>query len=175
MVEHPSIEIVACGQDDLAVLLEVGLQAFSEAFESLNNKADYDAYVAMAFDPAVLAAELAIPASEFYFAKVNDQVAGYLKVNHPPVQQEDFGNKCLEIQRIYCLSDYYGQGVGNALMQQSIEIARAHHYDFIWLGVWEHNPRAIRFYQKQGFEVFSSHPFLFGSDLQTDLLMRKFL
>lgn len=175
MVERSPVELVPGGPDDLAVLLEVGLQAFKEAFGAQNNKADFDAYVAKAFEPSVLAAELDTAASEFYFAKVNDQMAGYLKVNHPPVQQEDFGNNCLEIQRIYSLAAFYGLGVGSALMQRSIEIAQAHNYDFIWLGVWEHNPRAIRFYQKQGFEIFGSHPFLFGTDLQTDLLMRKFL
>jgi diamine N-acetyltransferase len=68
-----------------------------------------------------------------------------LKINHPPAQDEDFGQNCLEIQRIYTLSTSYGQGLGEALLEKAIDIARSHSYDFVWLGVWEHNPRASDF------------------------------
>jgi ribosomal protein S18 acetylase RimI-like enzyme len=42
----------------------------------------------------------------------------------------------------------------------------------MWLGVWEENPRAIRFYQKQGFVEFDQHIFQLGEDAQTDILMK---
>ncbi|MBK9013843.1 MAG: GNAT family N-acetyltransferase [Saprospiraceae bacterium] len=164
-----------CLPTDCSLLRKIGLRAFTEAFAAQNNKADFDSYVAKAFDPALLALELETQASEFYFAKIGGQVAGYLKLNHPPVQEEDFGNNCLEIQRIYSLAAYYGCGVGVALLKKAFGISREHGYDFVWLGVWEENHRAIRFYHKHGFEVFGSHPFLFGTDLQTDLLMRVFM
>lgn len=161
------------GPEHLDTLRSVGLMAFAAAFEHQNNKADYDAYVEVAFDPKNLAIELENPASAFFFAKTNGQTAGYLKLNHPPAQQEDFGKNCLEVQRIYSLPAHYGKGVGEALMRHAFEVGNSFRYEFIWLGVWEHNPRAIRFYQKLGFEVFGSHPFLFGNDLQTDFLMRR--
>ena len=173
MLEKSEIEIVPCGPADLAELREFGLQSFTEAFAAQNKPSDFEAYVSGAFDPAVLERELLVGASEFYFSKKDGQTAGYLKVNHPPAQDEDFGKNCLEIQRIYTVATYYGQGPGEALLKKAIEIARSHSYDFVWLGVWEHNPRAIRFYRKHGFEVFGQHSFLFGSDLQTDDLMRK--
>jgi ribosomal protein S18 acetylase RimI-like enzyme len=169
------ITIEKFGVERVDLLLEVGLAAFKAAFESDNDPKDFNDYVSKAFDLNVLDEELRNGASEFYFAKRNKEIAGYLKLNHPPAQGENFGNCCLEIQRIYSLPAYYGKGVGEALMEKSIAVAREHSYDFVWLGVWEHNPRAIRFYVKQGFEVFGSHPFLFGSDLQTDLLMRRYI
>lgn len=175
MLEGSQIEIVPCGPSDLAELRVIGLQSFTEAFAAQNKPSDFEAYVSGAFDPAVLERELLVGASEFYFSKIDGRTAGYLKVNHPPAQDDDFGQNCLEIQRIYTLSIYYGQGVGEALLKKAIEIARYYSYNFVWLGVWEHNPRAIRFYQKNGFEVFGQHSFLFGSDLQTDDLMRKLL
>lgn len=163
------------GIEHLEMLREVGLLAFSAAFEAMNNKANYDAYVSKAFDPLVLAEELKTEASEFFFAKQNGEIAGYLKLNHPAAQGEDFGNNCLEIQRIYCLPAFYGQGIGEAMLDKSIAVARENSYEFIWLGVWEHNQKAIRFYEKHGFEIFGSHPFLFGEDLQTDLLMKRLI
>ncbi len=175
MLEKSHIKIVPCGPADLAELREVGLQSFTEAFAAQNKPSDFEAYVSVAFDPDTLERELLAGASEFYFSKTGGQTAGYLKINHPPAQDEDFGQNCLEIQRIYTLSTSYGQGLGEALLNKAIDIARFYSYDFVWLGVWEHNPRAIRFYQKHGFEVFGHHSFLFGSDLQTDDLMRKLL
>jgi diamine N-acetyltransferase len=175
MVEKNKRAIVPCLPNDWPTLLEVGLLAFTEAFAAQNTKADFDSYVAQAFAPALLRQELENPASEFYFAKTGNEVAGYLKVNHPPAQGEDFGGNCLEIQRIYCLAAHYGNGIGEVLLNKAIELALEKQYGFVWLGVWEENPRAIRFYHKHGFEVFGSHPFLFGTDLQTDLLMRRYL
>ncbi|MCC6723891.1 MAG: GNAT family N-acetyltransferase [Saprospiraceae bacterium] len=169
------ISIEKIGVESAGLLLEVGLAAFRAAFEADNDPADFNAYISQAFVLEVLEMELRNEASEFFFAKQNGEIAGYLKLNHPAAQGEDFGQKCLEIQRIYSLPAFYGKGIGEAMMEKSIAVAKANNYEFVWLGVWEHNPRAIRFYEKKGFEVFGSHPFLFGNDLQTDLLMRRFL
>ena len=46
---------------------------------------------------------------------------------------------------------------------------------YIWLGVWQENPKAIQFYTKNGFEVFDQHVFKLGDEEQTDFLMRLFI
>jgi ribosomal protein S18 acetylase RimI-like enzyme len=86
---------------------------------------------------------------------------------------ELIGGTAIEIERIYADKDYVGKNVGKLLMKTCINMAKERGHTFIWLGVWENNPRAIAFYEKYGFEKFGSHPFLLGSDLQTDLLMKK--
>jgi ribosomal protein S18 acetylase RimI-like enzyme len=45
----------------------------------------------------------------------------------------------------------------------------------LWLGVWEHNLRAIGFYRKRGFVQCGAQPFLLGTDLQTDWIMNRTL
>ena len=45
--------------------------------------------------------------------------------------------------------------------------------DVIWLGVWEHNPRAIAFYHKWGFKQVGTQTFHLGDDLQTDWVMAR--
>jgi len=47
--------------------------------------------------------------------------------------------------------------------------------EMLWLGVWERNPNAIAFYEREGFEVFGEHSYLLGTDLQRDLMLRKLL
>jgi ribosomal protein S18 acetylase RimI-like enzyme len=81
--------------------------------------------------------------------------------------------KTIEIERIYSTQEYIGKKAGKSLMEACLDVAREQDCETIWLGVWEHNPRAIAFYEKWGFEKFGSHPFLLGTDLQTDLLMKK--
>jgi ribosomal protein S18 acetylase RimI-like enzyme len=58
-------------------------------------------------------------------------------------------------------------------MDASLERAKGENRDVMWLGVWEYNPRAQRFYEKNGFRVVGSHVFQLGEDAQTDLLMQK--
>ncbi len=45
----------------------------------------------------------------------------------------------------------------------------------MWLGVWEKNPRALRFYQKIGFQEFDKHIFTLGNEKQTDIMMKLHL
>ena len=79
----------------------------------------------------------------------------------------------IEIERIYASKAYLGKHVGKTLMEACLKLAKQGGHNVVWLGVWEHNPRAIAFYEKWGFEKFGSHSFLLGNDLQTDLLMKK--
>ncbi len=79
----------------------------------------------------------------------------------------------LEIERIYVLTTFHGKNVGQLLYDKAYQIAIEKKIDFIWLGVWEKNERAINFYLKQGFKQFSFHIFKLGDDEQKDIMMRK--
>jgi len=117
--------------------------------------------------------EVGAAENTFLLAYHEDQVAGYVKLREskPP---KSLGTKnALEIARLYALASMIGKGVGKALMQVSIDIANKRAKEVLWLGVWEHNPRAIAFYQKWGFEKFDEWSFLLGNDMQRDWLMRK--
>lgn len=78
----------------------------------------------------------------------------------------------MEIERIYVLKEFHGKKVGQILYEKAIELAKGIDADFIWLGVWEENPRAIRFYEKNGFSAFDKHIFQLGNDEQTDIMMK---
>ena len=80
-----------------------------------------------------------------------------------------------EIQRLYVARDWHGKGVAQDLMRVCIQEMRARESDFIWLGVWERNPRAIAFYRKFGFIEVGEHVFPLGSDPQRDIVMARSL
>jgi ribosomal protein S18 acetylase RimI-like enzyme len=81
----------------------------------------------------------------------------------------------LEIERIYVLKDFHGKSVGQVLYNKAIDIAKEKKTKYVWLGVWEENPRAISFYKKNGFVEFDKHIFILGDDEQTDIMMKLIL
>ena len=110
--------------------------------------------------------------SEFYFAELEDKIIGYLKLNFSNSQTEIKDDKAVEIERIYVLKEFHGKKVGQVLYEKAIEIAKQLNADYIWLGVWEENPRAIKFYKKNGFIEFDKHIFKLGTEQQTDIMMK---
>ncbi len=159
--------------NSLGELRNLAENTFVSTFARFNSPDDIDQYVSKNFNLETIRSELTHPESEFYFAKIDHQIAGYLKINIGQAQNELQNENCLEIERIYALEAYHGKGVGQKLYDKAIEIARKEKCEFVWLGVWEKNPRARRFYEKNGFVSFDQHSFLLGSDLQADIMMRK--
>jgi diamine N-acetyltransferase len=119
-----------------------------------------------------LTAELNDKNSEFYFTTLANNVIGYLKLNFGQSQTELMDDKALEIERIYVLKEFHGKNVGQIVYEKAIQIAEKKCSYYIWLGVWENNPRAIRFYKKNGFVEFDRHIFELGNDEQTDIMMK---
>ena len=129
-------------------------------------------YLKEGFSTEKLESELTNKNSEFYFALFDNKVIGYLKLNFGQSQTEIKDENTLEIERIYVLKEFYGKKVGQALYEKAMEVSEEKGVDYVWLGVWEENPRAIRFYEKNGFVEFDKHIFRLGNDEQTDIMMK---
>jgi ribosomal protein S18 acetylase RimI-like enzyme len=157
---------------DLEKLEEISVKTFSETFSPTNSKENLEIYIQENMSFKNLEEEFKNENSEFYFAKLKDEILGYIKLNFKAAQIENFGKSATEIHRIYVLKEFQGKKVGDFLLKNTLEIAKKVKSEFIWLGVWEKNENAISFYEKQGFKVFDKHDFMFGNDLQTDLLMK---
>lgn len=158
--------------NDIGQLQQIGRQTFSETFSSGNTEENMNRYLAEGFSDEKLADELNNESSEFYFALSENKVIGYLKINFGRSQTELQDEKALEIERIYVLKEFHGKKVGQVLYEKVIEIAKRKNASYIWLGVWEENPRAISFYKKNGFVEFDKHIFKLGNDEQTDIMMK---
>lgn len=166
------IEIKKVTLDDIDPLQKIGRQTFYETFSTGNTEENMTKYLDEGFSFQKLTTELSDNNAEFYFAKLDDKIIGYLKLNFGQSQTELQDDKALEIERIYVLKDFHGKSVGQLLYDKAIEIAKQKNSDFVWLGVWEENPRAINFYKKNGFVEFDKHIFKLGNDEQTDIMMK---
>lgn len=159
-------------EHELVQLQEIGQKTFSETFSENNTEESMAEYLEKSFSTEKLTTELNDENSEFYFAKLDDEVIGYLKLNTGSSQTEIKGENALEIERIYVSKDFHGKKVGQILYNKAIEIAKEKGVDYVWLGVWENNLRAIGFYMKNGFVEFDKHIFRLGTEEQTDIMMK---
>lgn len=167
------INIRKVGFRDVDVLQCIARDTFFEAFADSNSEEDMQHYLDVNFSPDKLSAELAEISSQFFIAFDGEAAVGYLKVNSGEAQTDLHEDHSLEIERIYVMSAYHGKKVGQLLYEQAMEVAVHLGKSSVWLGVWEHNLKAIRFYEKNGFVPFSTHIFKMGNDEQTDIMMRK--
>lgn len=168
-----NIEIKSATFNDIKLLQDIGRKTFFETFSESNTEENMAKYLEDGFSIEKLIEELNNEHSEFYFAILDDNVIGYLKLNFGNSQTELQDNSSLEIERIYVLQEYHGKKIGQVLYEKAMQVAEEKNVAYVWLGVWEENPRAIRFYQKNGFVEFDKHIFVLGHDDQTDVMMRK--
>lgn len=169
------ISIRSAGPDDRELIADMSRQTFYETFAAHNSKEDMDKFMKEQFSADLLMQEVGAEGNIFLLAYDGDEPAGYVRLrenNNPPELENA---NAIEIARIYATASSIGKGVGKALMQACISTGLAKKKEVLWLGVWEHNQRAIDFYTKWGFEKFATHLFLLGDDPQTDWLMRKIL
>lgn len=169
-----NITILAADLSHAALLTELSLTTFREAFEKDNNPEDFKTYVEEAFNPAQIKRDLEEAGSTFYIAYHHQEAIGYARLRKSTEVNHLFPDKkIIELHRLYTRTAYIGKGIGKALINHCLASALEKGFDLIWLGVWEHNLRAQAFYATFGFEKFSSHVFMVGNDPQTDFLMKK--
>ena len=170
-----NISLIRATINDIDQLQQVSRQTFYETFSPVNTEENMRKYLDEELSTEKLTDELINNDSEFYFAKLENNVIGYLKLNFGKSQTEIKDDNCIELERIYILKEFHGKGVGQLLYDQAVQIAKQRNVDYMWLGVWEKNFRARNFYQKNGLVDFDKHIFKLGNDEQTDIMMKLVL
>lgn len=167
-----SIKIRKATLADLEAIQNISTLTFIETFAAVNTPENIENYVKESFNSEQLTSEINNVDSMFYLATSGAEVVGYLKINFGAAQTESINKNALEIHRIYVIQAFHGKKVGQLLIEEVKKIAQDTGVDFIWLGVWEENHRAVHFYNKNNFIEFDKHVFKLGNEEQTDLLMQ---
>lgn len=150
---------------DAAALAELAARTFSDTFAAQNRPEDIEAYLAKAYGEVQQRREIEDPSIVTLLVDDDALVAfAQLRGSH-----SDHGD--VELARFYVDREHHGRGIAQMLMRAAFDAARDLGGATVWLGVWEHNARAIRFYEKCGFRDTGSQPFILGSDVQTDRVM----
>ena len=168
----PKIKIKKATISYLQIIQEISKQTFIETFANVNTPENMENYIRKNFNSKQVASEINNPESSFYLATLDTKTIGYLKLNFGNAQKETVNNQAIEIQRIYVLKAFIGKKLGQLLLDEAINIAHKSGVEYLWLGVWEENHRALQFYSKNGFVEFDKHIFILGKEQQTDLLLK---
>lgn len=169
------ISIRTANLNDAKLLTDLSYTTFWDAFahHPKNAPDDLAHYMRQAFSIEQITDELAEPNATFLIAEIDGKPAGYAKLITGSIEEGVTATRPIELSRLYSQQEYIGKGVGQNLMDACFEFAAERDHDVMWLGVWEFNPRAQRFYEKNGFRLVGRHVFQLGSDQQIDLLMQR--
>jgi ribosomal protein S18 acetylase RimI-like enzyme len=160
---------------DASTLAALARDTFFDTFASTNDPADMALHLERAYGVHQQAAELTDAAVITLLVEAEGQAVAYAQLRTGHVPDGVTGARPIELWRFYVVRDWHGRGVAQALMDRVMTEAREAGAETMWLGVWEHNPRARAFYGKCGFADVGEHVFLFGTDPQTDRVMARTL
>jgi diamine N-acetyltransferase len=158
---------------DAGLIARISRQTFYDSFASQNTRENMDMFMNGQFTQEALKEEAGAEGNIFLLAFFQEEPAGYVRMRESKNPDELGNARAIEIARIYAASGMTSKGIGSKLMQRCIAIAVEMKMEVIWLGVWEHNLRAIDFYRKWGFEKFGEHVFMLGNDVQNDWMMKR--
>jgi len=163
--------------EDVPILAAMAKQTFYDTFKDTCGETDMQEFLVAYFAEHVLAKEVADEACHYFFAEADGVPVGYLLFMEDDSSFPEMNKwRSIELKRIYILKEWQGKGVAQTLMEYFLDHALAHGYKAAWLGVWENNTRAQKFYEKYGFEDSGhTHDFPIGSTAQTDRWFWKFL
>ncbi len=171
------MQIRRAGIKDAAILSKLASQTFYDTFTGTCTDEDMRSFLQQYFSEDALLQELQNENDYCFFIEEDNVPLGYIRF------MEDYTSfpymnqwKALELKRIYILKEHQGKGIAQKLMAFIIEYATQNDFKVVWLGVWEHNYRAQKFYEKYGFiNSGHTHDFPIGNTPQTDIWMWKFL
>ncbi len=167
-----SIEILENTPANIHALQQLSVKTFLESFGEQNTAANMQLYLNENLTYNKLVDEINHPDAQFFIVKAELIPVGYLKINFSGAQTDIKDENGLEIERIYVLKDYQNRKIGQLLFDKAMQIAKDHSMQYLWLGVWEKNLKAINFYKRNGLLEFDTHVFKLGNDEQTDILMK---
>lgn len=173
VVEGQKLRIKVACTNDTAVISRLGETTFTETYAEFNDRKNLQKYIKASFSKKSTLSQLEDDRNFFLLAQLDHKSIGYAKLRENNQPFHDKTINAVELERIYVLKQYQGEGVGKSLLDSCLAFAQLRKYPVMWLGVWENNLNAVKFYQRQGFVVFGSHKFQFGDDEQNDFLMKK--
>lgn len=156
---------------DAKGLSEIAEATFRATFGSMNTAEHMELHCRSSYGERIQATEISDPGMVTLVSEAEGRLIGYAQLRWGEVPGCVSAKSPGEIQRFYIVEDWHGKGIAQELMKACIDELKQRRSDALWLGVWEHNPRAIAFYRKLGFVEVGDHTFPLGGDPQRDIVM----
>lgn len=160
-------------ENDIDSLMRFSERLFRATYSALNTPENMELYCGKVFSPAFFDEDFRQDNVRYLLAYEGHQLAAYAKLVLASATPGVASQVGVEIARFYLDTPYQGKGLGQEFMEYCLWWAKEQGFRRVWLGVWPQNPRAVRFYEKIGFEKIGTADFLLGTDLQSDDIMLK--
>ena len=169
-----AIEIRLARKEDAPSIALLGRTTFTETFgHFFRDPQDLIDYYNSTFSVQKIEAGIEKPNNLFWIAFANRLPVGYAKLKlHSKSDFVDSKEVC-QLQKIYVLKDFLSMKIGLELQRTLLEKAKDLRFTEIWLSVLNSNERAIRFYEKSGFEQVGNHDFQIGRENFEFIAMNK--
>ncbi len=163
-------KIRPAGAADASTLAALGADMFRLTYGHATPAEEIDAHIATHYGTAIQEREIRRPGTTVLIVEAEKPI-GYAIVVSGTAPPNFAGPPGLEIARFYIDRPWQGTGVAKTLMEECLQLAAKRSHSIVWLLVWEHNPRALAFYEKFGFVVAGETPFPVGQEIQRDWIM----
>ena len=167
-----NISIRKASVDDAVLISVLASTTFYEAYFEQDESSNLAGYIHESFDIETVQAEIEDPRSTFFLIFLGGKAVGYARLIDDSTTDGVADDRVVELKRIYILERLWGAGIGDRLLVRCIETARKRGFQTIWLGVWEENQRAQRFYAKYGFCQIGTVTFPYGDVDGTNLVLQ---
>jgi diamine N-acetyltransferase len=168
-----NITIRRAAPADAGLVSVLGGVTFYEAYFEQDSPPGLAEYILESFEVNKIRAEIENPRATFFIVYLDGHAVGYAKMRTDSqvdcVPEAD----AIEIQRIYLVERTFGKGIGAVLLNHCLDFAREQGFSTVWLGVWEENVRAQRFYAKFGFERVGTITFPYGAEVGVNHVLKR--
>ena len=156
--------IVHADVSHAAIIATIGKKSFRDAFERLfRSREELFEYLQYTYDPVKLSKSLRKENNIYLLAYDENEPVGFAKVKRHSLNDQIESGAQMELQKIYVLPGYQGKGIGSALIKEIKSIARYVYPDYMWLDAHISNEKAVRFYERNGFQKLGSHYLTIGT------------
>jgi ribosomal protein S18 acetylase RimI-like enzyme len=163
------------GSDDSARLSRIASATFALACPPGTTLEAIDHFILTHFTETHFAGHLADTRRDLLIVSVDGEPVGYSmsvaeQPTDPDVASVVTASPAVELSKFYLLETAHGSGAAGVLMADTLRAASERGAAVVWLGVNQHNARANRFYEKNGFEVVGMKRFLVGEKYEDDFV-----
>lgn len=161
---------------DAQLIALIARISFREAFGHVwtDNKVLLD-YFASTFSVAKITASLQKENNVFFLAFADDLPVGYAKLKKHCPYEKLADKRPAQLQKIYLLNDFIAQGIGEKLQNEVFEEVKRNAIETLWLAVWRENDKAIKFYERHGFQKETDYEYEFhGFRFEYDVMTKRF-
>jgi ribosomal protein S18 acetylase RimI-like enzyme len=172
------VEIRRADAADAATLARIAEKTFGLACPPETTETAIADFISKNLTETSFASYLADPNRALFLAVIDGTPAGYTMVvfaepSDPDVASAITLHPTAELSKVYLLAEQHGSGIAGALVDASVASALERGATGIWLGVNQHNARANRFYQKQGFALVGTKKFFVGDKWEDDFVRER--